>query len=48
MLISQLQERFRQGQIDRMELEKEMFALLDIDLEVHRASQRLNSARRGC
>ena len=39
MLISQLQERFRQGQIDRMELEKEMFSLLDIDLEVHRASQ---------
>jgi len=39
LLISQLQERFRQGQIGRMELEKEMFALLDIDLEVYRATQ---------
>jgi hypothetical protein len=38
MLINQLQERFDQGQIDRMELEKEMFALLDIDLELNRAN----------
>ena len=37
-LIKQLQERFDQGQIDRMELEKEMFNLLDIDLEIHRAT----------
>jgi len=41
LLISQLQERFSQGQIDRMELEKEMFSLLDIDLEVYRATQAL-------
>ena len=38
ILINQLQERFDQGQIDRMELEKEMFALLDIDLELNRAN----------
>jgi len=37
ILIKQLQGRFDQGQIDRMELEKEMFNLLDIDLEIHRA-----------
>ena len=37
-LVKQLQDRFHQGQIDRMQLEKEMFSLLDIDLEVHRAT----------
>jgi len=37
-LVKQLQDRFHQGQIDRMELEKEMFALLDVDLEIHRAT----------
>ena len=30
--------KIHQGQIDRMELEKEMFALLDIDLELNRAN----------
>ena len=38
LLVKQLQDRFHQGQIDRMQLEKEMFSLLDIDLEVHRAT----------
>jgi len=37
-LIKQLQGRFDQGKIDRMELEREMFNLLDIDLEIHRAT----------
>ena len=38
LLVNQLRKRFHQGQIDRLEFEKEMFALLDIDLEVHRAT----------
>lgn len=38
LLVKQIQDRFHQGQIDRMELEKEMFALLDIDLEIHQAT----------
>ena len=38
LIVKQLQDRFHQGQIDRMELEKEMFSLLDIDLEIHRAT----------
>ncbi|MBT4758903.1 MAG: TolC family protein, partial [Nitrosomonadales bacterium] len=38
LLVNQLQERFREGQIDRMELEKEMFSLFDIEFELHRAT----------
>ena len=38
LLVKQLEDRFHQGQIDRMELEKEMFALIDIDLEIHQAT----------